>query len=95
MKFKFKFQIQIQNTYFQLKYQEETWYLKQNCVTNIYLNEIASEKAVCRMLVILKNYRQTSNISRTKSPNVNVSRLVLKLALFELLKPCFKSRMKM
>ena len=40
-------------------------------------------------------YRQTSNISRTKSPNLNVSRLVLQLSLPKPLKPAVKSRMKM
>ena len=38
-------------------------------------------------------YRQTSDISRTKSKNLNVSRLVLKMSLP--LKPIVKSRMKM
>ena len=40
-------------------------------------------------------YRQTSNTSRTKSQNVNVSRLVLQLSLRNLLKPGVESRMKM
>ena len=40
-------------------------------------------------------YRQTSNISRTKSQNLNVSRLVLQLSLPNPLKPGIKSRMKM
>ena len=39
-------------------------------------------------------YRQVSNISRTKSHNSNVSRLVLQLLSRNLLKPCVKSRMK-
>ena len=42
-----------------------------------------------------KTYRQTSNISCTKLPNLNVSRLVLQLSLQNTLKPCVKSRMKM
>ena len=41
------------------------------------------------------NYRQISNISRTKSQNLNVSRHVLQLSLRNLLKPGVKSRMKM
>ena len=41
------------------------------------------------------NYRQISNIRRTKSQNLNVSRLVLQLSLPNLLKPCIKLRMKM
>ena len=40
-------------------------------------------------------YHQISNISRTKSQNSNVSRLVLQLSLPSLLKPFVKSRMKM
>ena len=41
------------------------------------------------------NYRKTSCISRTKSQNLNVSRLVLKLSLPNSLKPGVKSSMKM
>ena len=41
------------------------------------------------------NYRQTFNISSTKSQNVNVSGLILQLSLCNLLKPGVKSRMKM
>ena len=40
-------------------------------------------------------YRQISNIRRTKSQNLNVSRLVLQLSLRSILKPGVKSRMKM
>ena len=40
-------------------------------------------------------YRKISNISRTKSQILNVSRLVLQLSLPDLLKPCVKLRMKM
>ena len=40
-------------------------------------------------------YRKTSNISRTKSQNSNVSNLVLQLSLLNPLKPGVKSRMKM
>ena len=40
-------------------------------------------------------YRQTSNISCTKSLNLNVSCLVLQLSLPNPLKPGVKSRMKM
>ena len=41
------------------------------------------------------NYRQNSNLRRTKPQNSNVSRLVLQLSLYNLLKPCVKSMMKM
>ena len=42
-----------------------------------------------------KNYRKISNIRRTKSQNLNDSRLVLQLSLSNPLKPGVKSRMKM
>ena len=41
------------------------------------------------------DYRKISNISRTKSPNSNVSRLGLQLSLRNILKPDVKWRMKM
>ena len=44
---------------------------------------------------IITRYRQTSNISRTKSQTLNVSCLVLQLSLPNPLKPGVKSRMKM
>ena len=40
-------------------------------------------------------YSKISNISRTKSPNLNVSRLVLQLCLPNPMKSGVKSRMKM
>ena len=52
---------------------------------------------VKRPLEISKNishYRQTSDIRRVKSPNLNVSRLVLQLFLLNTLKPDVKSRIK-
>ena len=45
--------------------------------------------------IMLCGYRQFSNMRRTKSQNLNVSRLVLHLSLPNPLKPCVKSRMKM
>ena len=46
---------------------------------------------------LLRNviYRKIYNISHTKSQNLNVSRLVFKLSLSNLLKPGVKSKMKM
>ena len=41
------------------------------------------------------SYQKTSSISRTKSQNLNASRLVLQLSLPNPLKPGVKSRMKM
>ena len=40
-------------------------------------------------------YRKISNIRRTKSSHLNVSRLVLQLSLPNRMKPGVKSRMKM
>ena len=40
-------------------------------------------------------HRKISNIRRTKSPNLNVSSLVLQLSLSNSVKPGVKSRMKM
>ena len=40
-------------------------------------------------------YRQVSNIRRTESQNLNVSRLGLQLSLRNILKPGVKPRMKM
>ena len=40
-------------------------------------------------------YRKVSNIRRNKSPNIDVSGLVLQLSLSNLLKPGVKLRMKM
>ena len=45
--------------------------------------------------VINSNYRQTSNISRTKSQRLNLSRPVLQLSLPSQFKQGVKSRMKM
>ena len=44
--------------------------------------------------IIYKDYRKISNISRTKSPNLDVFRLVLQLSLPNPMKPGVKSRMK-
>ena len=43
---------------------------------------------------IKTKYCQTSDISHTKSQNLNVSHLVLQLSLPNSLKPVFKSRIK-
>ena len=40
-------------------------------------------------------YREISNISRTKSEDLNFPRLVMQLSLYNILKPGVKSRMKM
>ena len=42
-----------------------------------------------------QEYHKISNIRRTKSPNLNVSRLILQLSLPNTMKPGVKSRMKM
>ena len=40
-------------------------------------------------------YRQTSNVTRTKSQNLNISRFVLQMSLPNPVKPGAKSKMKM
>ena len=72
----------------------------QTCIKNhsCYKNLVKSKRY--RVLSYLQAsdvlmYRQTSNISCTKSQNLNVSHLVLQLSLANPLKPCVKSRMKM
>ena len=44
---------------------------------------------------MLRKYRKISNIRRTKSTNVDISRLVLQLSSPNPMKPGVKSRMKM
>ena len=62
-------------------------------------NPTAHQPIIARneRLVIVSNtnYCKIYNISRTKSPNLNVSRLVLQLSLPNPMKPGVKSRMKM
>ena len=41
------------------------------------------------------NYRKISNNGRTKSPNLNVTRLVMQLSLSNPMQPGVKSRMKL
>ena len=52
---------------------------------------------ICQIMLctVSKIYRKISNVSRSKSQNVNVSCLVMQLSLRNLLKPCVKSRKKM
>ena len=47
------------------------------------------------MKVVYQTYRKISNISRTESPNFNVSRLVLQMFVPNPMKPDVKSKMKM
>ena len=48
---------------------------------------------VCQTIQL--TYCKLSNISHTKSPNLNVSPIVLQLSLPNPMKPAVKSRMKM
>ena len=48
-----------------------------------------------RWLMRYMVYRKISDIRRTNSQNLNVSRLILQLLLRYLLKPCVMPRMKM
>ena len=52
-------------------------------------------KVQCNMHTADPKYHKISNIRRTKSPNLNVSRPVLQLSLPNPMKPGLKSRMKM
>ena len=56
------------------------------------------QASICQVIVpcdISVIYRKISNIRRTKSPNLNVSSLVLQLSLHNPMQPGVKSRMKM
>ena len=46
-------------------------------------------------IIVYNDYRKVSNIRRTKSQNLNASRLILLLSLPNPLKPGVKLRMKM
>ena len=62
-------------------------------------NNNSARKSVLLLMayakITLPIYRQFSNISRTKSSNLNVSRLVLQLSLPDPLNPDAMSGMKM
>ena len=55
----------------------------------------AGKVSVGQLVRVALAYRKVSNIRRTKSPNLNVPRLVLQFYLPKLLMPGIKSRMKM
>ena len=57
----------------------------------VHFNSFGAESRIFQE----SKYYQTSNIRHTKSPNLNVSRLILQLSLPNPLKPVVKSRMKM
>ena len=65
------------------------WHVEMVCCT------VGSHRTLQWYMGSHCEYRQTSNISRTKSQNVNVSCVVLQLSLPSPLKPGAKSRMKM
>ena len=50
---------------------------------------------ICKIIDMEFLYRQVSNISRTESPNSNISRLGLQFSLRNILQPGVKPRMKM
>ena len=62
---------------------------------NTDLSSRAGSNELAKRLYIATMYRKVSNIRRTKSQNLNDSRLVLQLSLPNPLKPCVKLRMKM
>ena len=61
----------------------------------IFLYDTTSLLVIVVVKPYIANYRQTSNISRTKCPNLDVSCLPLLLSLPNPLKPGVQSRMKM
>ena len=54
-----------------------------------------AQKGGACIVILFHKYRKVSNISRTKSQNLNDSRLILQLSLPNWLKPGVKSWMKM
>ena len=65
--------------------------LIMECLLMWKLDAAALDKCLC----LYENYRKLSNIRRSKSQNLNVSRLGLQLSLRNILKPNVKWRMKM
>ena len=67
----------------------------------IFLPYITIDNAACHTkrwlsyVMSFSYYRKVSNIRRTKSQNLNASRLILQLSLPNPLKPGVKLRMKM
>ena len=64
-------------------------------LVNIRLNVGTLDKWLPIKVATPANYREVSNIRRTKSQNLNASRLILQLSLPNPLKPGVKMRMKM
>ena len=64
---------------------------KWDIEVNKELQRLWNYSGIC---LSVSKHRQTSNIWRTKSLNLNVSHLVLQLSLFNPLKPGVKSRTK-
>ena len=80
------------------------WVLQQKLIKGFYCMCFRQGKIMIapvpvkqpwRIWLNRSNYRKISNIRRTKSPNLNVSRLVFQLSLPNPSKPGVKSRMKM
>ena len=63
-------------------------------LTNSYMTQYGANEVIDTDTKY-KEIRKTSSISRTKSPNLNVSCLALQLSLPNPLKPGVKLRMKM
>ena len=77
----------------------DLWYELRSCFHQILSNKWLWIHEGWVMHIVSKlhhqlTYHQTSNISPTKSQNLNVSRLVFKLSLPNPLKPDAKSRME-
>ena len=64
------------------------------CLFDVILARVVFSGARCYRHGFI-DYHKVSNIRRIKSPNLNVSRLVVQLSLPNPMKPGVKSRMKM
>ena len=62
---------------------------------NVYCRHVQQQHSILTPMSHYYEYRQVSDISRTKSQHLNDSRTVLRLSLSNPLKPDVKSRMKM
>ena len=94
--FDHKHNVALRAQYQMCEYNFTTWMLGQaDTIHSKLKSPISSSSVMYQITCLYINYRQISNISNTNTQNINVSRLVLQLSLPKLLKPGFKSRMKM
>ena len=90
--------VSYQNTMIQVNVSREPWnngYSKVICISRTSDDSFMHRNIEYNDRTLLSMYRQTFNIRRTKSSNLNVSRHVLLLSLPNPLKSGVKSRVKM